>query len=137
MAIKQVSGPNEKRQYYEITKVYTGKKAIVSTKKENADTFENLRNKYEDEHLEENGKRSVIAHKVKAYSIVGTALGLITGATASLLWQKSWGLKTLTTLAFGAMGGLLGADIADRKNMIIKRKLLKISKNEYFMKPAQ
>ncbi len=137
MAIKQVAGPNDKRQYYEITKVYTGKKAIVSVKKENADTFEKLRNKYENEHIDGKGKRSIIAQKVKAYSTIGGALGLITGGTASILWQKSWGLKTLTTLAFGTMGALLGADIADHKNMIIKRKLFKISKNEYLMKPSQ
>lgn len=136
MAIKQVTGPNNNRQYYEITRVYTGKKSIVSVKKENAKLYEQLRNKYENDHFDEHGKHSRIAHNVKANSIIGGILGLITGGTAGVLWQKNLGLKIFTTLAFATMGTLLGADIADHKNMIIKRKLLRISKNEH-IKPSQ
>lgn len=112
MTIKKITGNDPNRQYYEITRVHTGKKEIVSVHNKNAEKYEALRNKYEAQYIDKNGKRTNLSQKFKSFTAIGSILGTITGAVLGQLLRKTTLQKAFIIPVSGIIGGLLGGDIA-------------------------
>lgn len=130
MTIKKIIGPDTNRQYYEITRVHTGKKEIVSVQNKNAEKYETLRNKYEAQYIDKNGKLTNLSQKFKTFTTIGTLLGTITGAVLGQLWRKTTLQKAFIIPVSGIIGGILGGDIASHNMDRMSIKTLRMERTE-------
>lgn len=131
MTVRRIEGPDTNRQYFEITRVYTGKKNIVSVDKNRADKYEQLRNKYEAQYIDENtGIRSLVSKKETKLSIAGLAIGAASGLALGIYWKASNAYKAFSVLVMSIAGLLIGSGIGEQKMSHLDRKIDIFDRNE-------
>lgn len=131
MTIRRLEGPDTNRQYFEITRVYTGKKNIVSVDKNNADRYEQLRNKYEAQYIDENtGIRSFVSKQETKLSIAGLTIGAASGLALGTYWKASKAYKAFSVLVMSIAGLVIGSGIGEHNMFHLDRKIDILDRNE-------